>query len=646
MIGKAIFNRSPLPPNRLAPLPLGAVTPQGWLREQLLIQAEAAKTLFASWEDVGERCAWLGGEGPCNENAPCFADGVTGLGYLLDDAELIGIASRYAHWAMDSQAESGWFGPARDGYDWWPRMLMLRALQQYFTATGDKRVLQFMDRFFRFQLQALTKHPLQGWAAARAGENMRACLWLYNLTGMSHLLKLCMLLKDQSIDWTSHFHVFPHIRPMDKQRPFAELARGMEQEPDGISGVSQPYYHKEFHLSHGVNVAMALKTPGVVNLFKSGFKELSAFKVGWGKLLKHHGMAPLMFSCDGHLSGACPTQGADLSAIVELMHTLEALIAIGEETGGELPDALERLAFNALPAAMGSDMRAHQRLLQPNQVRITREIRGWYNAGEDANLFQTAADNVTSANLHQGWPRFVSSCWYATADEGLMAVSYAPTAVNFVAGGERVKLNVLTGYPFDTSVRIEVSVRKPVEFPLYLRIPGWAKQAMLRLPDGEIMQLRAGETACVRRRWSGCERVSMDLPMEPRLTRWYHQSAAVELGALTLCYRPKEDWQELPGGAFEVTTKEPWNWALIEGESMKPILEPDEAGPFKGKHSAARVLVKAARAEDWGMDGASAAQPPIAPDVEPDSARVIELIPMGDAALHIVQFPLTPKERE
>ena len=42
------------------------------------------------------------------------------------------------------------------------------------------------------------------------------------------------------------------------------------------------------HLSVRENVAFGLKAPGVVSLFKSGFKELNGFKYGWEKLMKYH----------------------------------------------------------------------------------------------------------------------------------------------------------------------------------------------------------------------------------------------------------------------------------------------------------------------------------------------------------------------
>lgn len=648
MIGKVFFNRPPLPANRLAALPVGAVKPEGWLKEQLQAQADGLSSqLFEAWPDVGQDSGWLGGKGDAGENAPYYLDGLIPLAYQLDDQRLIGIANRFVEWTLQSQDETGWFGP-KANEDWWPRMVMLKALEQHFTATGDRRVLSFMDKYFRHQLTVLDKKPLKGWAVSRAGENMRSALWLYNVTGMGYLLKLCQKLREQSLDWTSHFHIFPHIRPMQKQRPWNEMERGLASEPDSLVGASQPYYHKECHLSHGVNVAMGLKTPGVVNLFKSGFKEVTAFKVGFQKLMKHHGVASGAFSCDTHLAGGNPSQGTELCAIVELMHTIEVLLQTGDEFGQDLPDILEKLAFNALPAAFSRDMTAHQHLQQVNQVKVSRAPRGWYNSGEEANLFGLQPDfGCCTANMHQGWPKFVGSMWYATSDEGLMAVSYAPCTLNFLASGKRVRLGVSGHYPFDGAIGITVNVKSPVEFPLYLRIPGWAKQAMIRLPDGEIMQLRAGETACVRRRWMGAERVSLDLPMEPRLSRWYHQSAAVELGPLLMCYRPEEHWREIGRQNYEVTTEDAWNWALIDGESMKAVFDPERAHAFKagddGPGDPVKVLAKAGRAQGWGMEGESAAQPPIAPEIEPGSERVIELVPYGSSALRVAQFPLVPR---
>ncbi len=637
MIGKAIFSRAPLIQNRLAPLPLGAVRPEGWLREQLEAQAQKAAALIKEMPALGADNAWMGGAGDASALAPMLLDGLVSLAWVLDDEALQKEAQRFLDWAFDFQDEDGWFGPAENP-DWWPRILVARAAQGYFTATADKRALVFLDKFFRFQLANLDAKPLEETATARAADNMLLALWLYNLTGMSYLLTLAKKLKGQSLDWTNHFHIFPHIRPLEKQRPWADLSRVMEAE-EPLTGAAQPYYRKEAALSNAANVAAGLRAPGIVNLFKSGFKEVGAFKVGWQKLMKHHGVALGMFTGDDHLAGASPAQGVNFEAVTELLTTLETLLAVSAEDAPELGDHLEKLAFNALPSMSTKEPGACQRVGQVNQVAATRAERSWYNEDQDANLYGVRTGAECAVPLIQAWPKYAASLWYATQDDGLAAASYAPCQVNFVAGGTRVRLKVDTAYPFDTQVTVEVTVKRPAEFPLYLRIPAWAEQAIIRLPEGELMSLRAGEAGCVRRKWTGSERVTMDLPMQPRLTRWFHQSAAVELGPLVMCLRPEEAWKKLEDGALEVTAGSPWNWALVADAAMKAVVEPEKAAAFKRGGDAARVLAKAVPVPGWEMEGASAAPPPIQPEGDWPGEQVIELTPFGNSSVRIAQFP-------
>ena len=92
---KPIFNRAPLVPNQMAALPLGAVRPAGWLREQLETAAKGLTgKLHTFWPDVKES-AWRGGEGDGWERAPYYLDGLVPLAYLLEDEELIAVCKEY-----------------------------------------------------------------------------------------------------------------------------------------------------------------------------------------------------------------------------------------------------------------------------------------------------------------------------------------------------------------------------------------------------------------------------------------------------------------------------------------------------------------------------------------------------------------------
>ena len=165
------------------------------------------------------------------------------LAWLLGDERLKQICLRYIEWILASQREDGFFGPASNE-DWWPRMVVLKALIQYFQATLDKRVLVFMDKYFQYQKKMLDAKPLRDWAVARGGENMQAVIWLYNITGQKYLLDLLSKLRQQTLDWPNHFHTFPQTRPMSASNPWYGLqkARAQEMEQEALEGIHRPLY--------------------------------------------------------------------------------------------------------------------------------------------------------------------------------------------------------------------------------------------------------------------------------------------------------------------------------------------------------------------------------------------------------------------
>src|SRR5579859_2873196 len=216
-----LHSRAPLRQDPFIGLPLGAIQPEGWLREMLIRQKNGATgNLDVLYPQVmGKRNGWRGGDGDQWERGPYWLDGLLPLAYLLHDKALIAKTTPFIEWTLKSQGADGFFGPSKDyppepgiqrdnSRDWWPKMVMLKVLQQYYTATGDERVIRLMTNYFRYELADLPKEPLDhftGWAQARGGDNLLIVYWLYNITGDKFLLDLADLLHRQTFDYTNTF---------------------------------------------------------------------------------------------------------------------------------------------------------------------------------------------------------------------------------------------------------------------------------------------------------------------------------------------------------------------------------------------------------------------------------------------------------
>ena len=174
MNGFYVGNRPPLKPSPLLKLPVGSIEPRGWLLRQLRLQADG---FFGHLTEISrflrkEGNAWLSpdGEGHSGwEEVPYWLRGFGDLGYVLGDERIIEEARTWIEAALSSQREDGYFGPRSnltliDGKpDLWPNMLMLNVLQSYYEFSGDGRVLELMERYFRWELSVPEEVVRRGW---------------------------------------------------------------------------------------------------------------------------------------------------------------------------------------------------------------------------------------------------------------------------------------------------------------------------------------------------------------------------------------------------------------------------------------------------------------------------------------------------
>ncbi|WP_052573104.1 beta-L-arabinofuranosidase domain-containing protein [Haloferula sp. BvORR071] len=618
---EAVSSRAPLKDTPFLTLDLGSVEAQGWLTNQLHLQADG---LTGHAEQVipelGPDNGWRGGKGESWEKGPYFIRGLVSLAYVTKDPKLKAQAQKWIDAIIASQRPDGQIGPASNK-DWWPRMVILWTLRDYYEATKDPRVIPLMTKYCQYMLMSLPQQPLQEWAKARAGDQIDTVQWLYKRTGDAFLLELATLLEKQANRWN-----------------------GFYRSLRGSAG--------DFRIEHGVNVSQGMKFP-VANYERTGNRDDAlVFQDAWTSLRRSHGLSIGMWSGSEPLAGKSTTQGIEMCSIVEQMLSNEvAMEVLGDPL---IADRHERIAFNLLPGGTTKEFKQFQYYTLPNAPVAQRNFKGTMpfadDHGDDLLCSPHSGFHCCCYNLHMGWPKYVQHAWMATQDGGLAAVAYGPTKVSVTLGDTPVSILEETDYPFSDALRFTLHPGKPLEFPLKLRIPSWVVNPRVAVNGEFVDGVKAGEFLTLERTWKEGDQVVAEFPAELATENAYNGSASLWRGPLVFSLRIKEEVKPVtlfPGGFDEVelTPASPWNYAL-DLDRAKPQAKLSRSkmpnNPWLPETTPVKLTVAAKRLPDWGLvrDDHMAAEVPPSPVKSDQPLEEVTLVPFGAQTLRITAFPL------
>ncbi|MGI9072886.1 MAG: beta-L-arabinofuranosidase domain-containing protein, partial [Bryobacteraceae bacterium] len=342
MLNAPVKNRAPLQRNVFDPLPLGAIEPKGWLRNQLEIQAAGLTGhLDEFWKDVGPNSGWLSGTGESWERGPYYLDGLLPIAYELKNPALIHKTKQWVDWALTHQQPNGQIGPAKND-DWWPRMIMLKVLTQYEEVSGDPRVIPVMQKYFDYELRELPNRPL------RIGANIDGRIMSTRWFGYTTAPVIRIFSNSQSSCMR---------RDTTGEAQFANFKYTSQQTTEKLGLKPHGLPTEAAMQTHGVNNAMALKAAPIWWLLTGSSSDRSGLGKQLAMLDKYHGLPNGMFSGDEHLAGPDPSQGIELCAVVETMFSLEQAFAIFGDP--RIAERLGKVSCDALPGTISNDMWSH-----------------------------------------------------------------------------------------------------------------------------------------------------------------------------------------------------------------------------------------------------------------------------------------------
>jgi len=642
-----VSNRAPLAPSRCIGLPVGSVTPRGWLREFLERQREGLTGHLgeiSAWLQKDDN-AWLSKDGKGKygwEELPYWLKGYIELAYIFNDPQMIAECNTWIEGTLASQRPNGDFGPDQrfdDGSrDYWANMIMMFCLESYYEHMHDPRVLNLLTKYFKYQLtipddQMLTHY----WQNMRGGDNLYSIYWLYNRTGDSELLKLADKIHRCTANW--------------------EMKNSL------------PNWHN-------VNIAQCFREPGEYFLQSHDPADLEFAYANFREVRKHFGQVPGgMFGGDENCRVGYddPRQAIETCGIVEQMLSDEMLFQISGDPFWA--DHCEEVAFNTYPAAVMPDFTALRYLTAPNMaVSDSKNHAPGIDNGGPFLMMNPFSSRCCQHNHSHGWPYFNKSLWMATPDNGVCAALYSASEVRVKVGdGTGVRIAEDSHYPFDDTIRLQFSADNKVTFPLYLRIPAWCGSPQVSI-NGKAAKLPAsnGKFVRIEREWKNGDTVTLRLPMEVSVRRWVHNhdSVSVDYGPLTFSlkigerydrhdsiktavgyshWQPGADPSKWPSWEIQPTTA--WNYGLVLNEKdpeksfkVKKSKWPENDFPFTPDTAPITMTVKAKQIPEWQLDrNGLCAVLQDSPVLSDQPTETVTLIPMGAARLRISAFPVIGK---
>lgn len=599
-----------------------AIKPEGWIKRQLEIQAKGLSgNLHKVWPDIRDSVR-IGGNRNDWERVPYWLDGFIPLAYLLDDAEMKEVVEKYVNGIVKAQQPDGWIcagAKSRQEVDdnTWEYLLTLKVLALYCDFTHSRKVEKVLYRAVRNLYDSMKSGEvkLHSWGKYRWFEGFVAIEHLYRKKKETWLLDLASLLKEQGINWPSLKEQW--VTPINK-------------------------WTMDTHI---VNIAMMFKYEALCCELLGSTYENQAEEL-WQYLYQYHGTVAGAFTGDECLGGLAANRGFELCSVVELMYSCEILYTI---TGNKVwAERLEKLAFNALPAALSDDMWSHQYDQMTNQIACYEQpgkpIYGTNFA--DANMFGLEPNfGCCTSNFNQGWPK-LSMHVFMKCRGGILAAMLLPCTLDTKIKGSSVSIKTETEYPFKHKCKFTVTVDKPVKFLFKIRIPSWAQQIKL---NGEIVAKKP--YIVINKEFSGVEEILVEFETTPHLVKRPYNLNAVEYGALVyaLPIKARKEMREYekygverkyPYCDYEYFPESAWNYGFASTEFE--VCEHEMSSiPFSSEKPAVTIKSKLAKV-DWPFaEGYT-----LVCERKPNSHQALgaeedfALVPYGCAKLRMTEMPI------
>ncbi|KAJ5081068.1 hypothetical protein N7456_013306 [Penicillium angulare] len=469
---------TPLVPLAYEPLPLGSISPNGWLKTELETSAAGLGGHLYDFYRFVKSSSWIGGDqeySDLNEALPYWVNALVPLAYTLQDDRLKEQVHTIVDEVLDRTQPDGWIGPEtlESGERMiWARTLLFLGLTNLADAnsTYEKPIVDALLRFNSLMNSMLKNngtgmiwHPGDKpteddflWFRSRSEDMMVSVQWLidYHAGNNTEMLKENLdMLHEYGYKWEGWYTEQSYIK-------------------EDLYDLPESVTDDQWAFLHGVTIAEGLKYAAAVRRFTFNESLVTTAMNGVNWTFEYHGAPSGTILADERIDGLNPYYGSELCTHVETIYSLAYnYFAIGDPY---YADRAELAAFNALPAALMGDWWSHQYMTEPNQpFSKNLSTTPFYDVNTQGQTFGVEPDYpCCTVNHPQGYPKFALYSYVKKGTTGLVHALLSPATVTTQINGKQVSVNCETDYPFNNT--LSYTIDSDTDFEFYLRVPSWS----------------------------------------------------------------------------------------------------------------------------------------------------------------------------
>ena len=419
---------------------------------------------------------------------------------------------------LDTQKEDGSFAASFK-----ESVAILRAGWALYEYEARKPLLDHIARWCAFAVQHWDDLMADDDIWAYSADLLELLENLYRVTGKAAVLTLCERVATQTMGWSSVLNTVSSQRPTSKAVTKEELVAGLAKE----NGSREGYYTHFERTNHAESLADGARSTMAKGWYSGSATELNATKIGWERLVRHHGAVCGGLTSDELLEGTSPAEVVSTAALGAWAEAL-CTAAVADKADWAF-EALERMAYNAMPACLNGE-----KLLVFQRVNCLND--------DVQNGFHVSADHAHRAlvRLTRGYAALASNVVTARAD-GACINLYMPGRYAVPVGDGLLVINVAMN---GKGANITVHVRQETRATLRLRMPAWSRntEVLLNGIDNHI-DVKNGMMV-FDRTWHDGDVINVAFEAEIKVVDGHHQGKYVLRGPVLMALPAEENWQK------------------------------------------------------------------------------------------------------